>query len=78
MMISPESFVESIKDLPFDKLIIKRDKLYREIRSFEKQKDKETEALVLDPSTEVVYQMNLEYLGKLFEFMSVRYRTESA
>ena len=70
MMLSPESFVENLKDLPFDKLKKERDKLYREIRSFEKQNNEETETLCIDPSPEVVYQMNLKYLGKLCELMS--------
>ena len=70
MMLSPESFVENLKDLPFDKLKKERDKLYREIRSFEKQDNEETGTLCIDPSPEVVYQMNLKYLGKLCELMS--------
>lgn len=75
MMISPEMFVEMYKDKKYKELLPIRDELIQAIRDFEEETYDPKEALI-DPSPDVVYQMNLEYLGKLCELISEKYNKE--
>lgn len=75
MMISPESFVEVHKNKTYAELISVRDELLEEIYAFENHSyDHEMDEY--DPSPEVIYQCNLEYLGKLCELISNKYNQE--
>lgn len=73
MMISPEGFIEMNKDKNYKELIKVRDELISDIRSFEADPDQKG---FIDPSPEVVYQMNLQYLGKLCELIAEKYNQE--
>ena len=70
MMISLEGFIEMNKDKSYKELIKVRDELISDIRSFEADPDQKG---FIDPSPEVVYQMNLQYLGKLCELIAEKY-----
>ncbi|MCR4880785.1 MAG: hypothetical protein K6A44_02385 [bacterium] len=67
MMISPQAYVDELENETYEKLIKERDKLIRDVRYFEKHREEimnnDTERIC--PSPDVVYQMNLEYLGAL-------------
>lgn len=76
MMISPDSYIEMIEDKSYYSLLKKRDCLVREIRRFEKDKDRSGEEWMIHPSPEVRYQMNLQYLAKLCELISEVYNRE--
>ena len=76
MMISPDSYISEFKDKPYDKLLVERDKLIRSIKKFEKEYGKEDDSdfVIMSPSPDVVYQMELEYLGKLAVLISEKFR----
>ena len=73
MMISPEGFIEMNKDKNYKELIKVRDELISDLRSFEADPYQKG---FIDPSPEVVYQMNLQYLGKLCELIAEKYNQE--
>ena len=75
MMISPEMFVELHKDKKYKELLPVRDELIQAIREFEEEAYDPEKALI-NPSPDVVYQMNLEYLGKLCKLISEKYNKE--
>lgn len=76
MMISPESYLEEMKALDYEELIKERDRLIHEIRHFEKHKDDVSVEPLQHPFPNVVYQVSLEYLSKLCEYMAERYNAE--
>ena len=75
MMISPDWYIEDIKDKKYKELLIEKDKLLKEINDFENDKIPESEYMI-DPSPEVRYQCNLKYLSKLCELISEKYNEE--
>ncbi|MDP3385786.1 MAG: hypothetical protein Q8S24_01025 [Eubacteriales bacterium] len=75
MMISPEGFIQECIDMTYSELICVRDELIEEIRNFEKCKVNPSE-IMINPSPEVTYQCNLDYLGSLCELISKKYHTE--
>ena len=64
MMISPQSYVDDLKEKCYEDLIKEKDKLIKEIERFENNKIADSE-IYMDPSPEVVYQCNLLYLSEL-------------
>ena len=79
MMISPKSYVEDKKDKSYKQLIEERNELIREIQEFERKKligDRTGDEWDIDPSPDVIYQCNLEYLAELCNHMSLRYNEE--
>ena len=64
MMISPQSYVDDLKDECYEDLIKEKDKLIKEIQRFENNKTTDSE-FCINPSPEVVYQCNLLYLSEL-------------
>ena len=82
MMVSPESYIDEIKDKSYKELLKERDELLEEIKDFEEAKELENEnmieipEIIIDPSPEVVYQCNLEYLGELCKLISEKYNKE--
>ena len=64
MMISPQSYVDDLKEKIYEELIKEKDKLIKEIERFENNKIADSE-IYMDPSPEVVYQCNLLYLSEL-------------
>ena len=72
MMISPEGFIEEYKNKSYAELLLIRDELLEEIQAFESH-TYNPEMDMFDPSPEVVYQCNLEYMGKLCELIAEKY-----
>ena len=78
-MISPESYIETIKDLSYAELIKERDVLIRSIQRFEKMEkagDRSGEEWSIMPSLEVLYQVEMGYLSRLCAYMSEKYNGE--
>lgn len=67
MMISPEGYVNDLKNETYEKVLKERYKIIREIRYFEKHREEimNSEEIYITPSPEVVYQWNLECLSLL-------------
>ena len=76
MMVSPEGYIEMLKDKSYMGLMKERDSLLREIRRFEKDKDQSGEEWIVNPSPDVRYQMNLQYIGKICDLMARVYNRE--
>lgn len=74
-MISPEGFIQEHIDKSYAELLRVRDELIAEIRDFEKCRVNPIE-ITMSPSSDVIYQCNLEYLGKLCELISEKYNRE--
>ncbi len=66
---------EEHKGDTFDKLLKERDSLIREIRAFEKKKIP-AEQWMMYPKPDVIYQMNLQYLSVLCDYIAERYNAE--
>ncbi len=75
MMISPDCYMDQYRDKSYAELLPIREELYKEILSFE-NKTYDPRMEMYHPSPEVVYQCNLEYLGKLCELISQKYNQE--
>lgn len=76
MMISPDGYIEELEDKSYINLLKERDLLIREICRFEKDKDCNGEEWMMCPSPNVIYQMNLQYLGRLCELISKVYNRD--
>ena len=75
MMISPEMYLAEHEDMKYKDLLPEKNRLIKDIREFEaKTYDLEMDGMC--PAPEVVYQMNLKYLGKLCELISEKYNKE--
>lgn len=77
MMISPESYMESIKDFDFEQLVKERNKLIKELRRFEKKNDTENMLMMVHPSPKVVYYWTNEYLIKVTELINIKFREKN-
>ena len=77
MMISPEGYINRIKDKSYSELLVERDELLAEIREFENNKEEPSlpEFQIL-PSPETRYQMNLLYLSELCKLIEEKYSEE--
>lgn len=75
MMISPEVFIKEYEEKSYKELLAVRDGLLESIKAFEERGADAKESGIC-PSPEVVYQCNLEYLGKLCELISQKYNEE--
>ena len=75
MMISPEMFVAEHKDEKYKDLLPVRDELIEQIYAFENH-TYDPEMDKYHPSPDVLYQMHLQYLGKLCELISEKYNKE--
>ena len=58
MMISPESYIEELKDKSYEELLKEKRNLLKEISDFENN-NISNERFNIDPSPEVIYQCNL-------------------
>ena len=75
MMICPQGFLDEHRNDSYEKLLKVRDELIREIRAFERRKTP-AERRMICPSPEAVYQMNLQYLSVLCDYIAERYNSE--
>lgn len=63
MMISPQEFEDDLKTESLENIIKIKNSLIRKIKYFEKNKDMIlAQDIIICPSEEVVYKMNLLYL----------------
>ena len=78
MIISPEIFAEMQREKKYKELLEVRDELLRSVKSFEEDLFKGNIELfhVIEPDPELVYQFNMEYLGKVCELISEKYNEE--
>ncbi|WP_407397136.1 hypothetical protein [Anaerovibrio sp.] len=79
MMISPDMFIEQIKNATYMELIKERKRLIRTISKYEKDEISEDHSgpeWLIRPSPDVRYQMYLEYLSELCSFMCQKYNEE--
>jgi hypothetical protein len=75
-MIDPESYIDGQKDKTYKELLEERERLLKDINNFEKFGKIEGIEDGEDPEADLVYQVELLYLGKLFELISKRYNEE--
>lgn len=75
-MIAPETYINQCKDMSYEELIEERKRLMDEIVRFEaiKFEGMEDDEEFFLPSPDVRYQCHLNYLAKLCEFMSKKFR----
>lgn len=79
MMISPDYYIMMHKNDSFEELIKERKSLQRKIASLEKivfAKENDHEEPMVMPGPDVQYQMGLQYLSKLCEFICEKYNRE--
>jgi hypothetical protein len=72
MMISPNGYVESCKEMSFEELIEQRDMLVEDLRGLEEillKNDHTDEEWKIYPQPNVRYSVSLEYLEELCKFM---------
>ena len=74
MMISPDAFIEEQKDKTYQELLAERNKLIREIKQYES--GEESEHIIINPSPDVRYQCNLQYLAKICELIAKKYNEQ--
>lgn len=75
MMISPESYIDELKNKTYKELIEGKNKLLKEISDFENNKIADEEYNI-NPSPDVIYQCNLLYLSKLCELIADKFNKE--
>ena len=76
MMISPQEFEDDLKTESLENIIKIKNSLIRKIKYFEKNKDMIlAQDIIICPSQEVVYKMNLLYLDVCNKL--IRAKTES-
>ena len=79
MMMSPHSLIMEHENDSFEELIELRDEIYAGIKNLEKMaydKSKSDKAWMINPSPEVIYQVELEYLITLSQFIKKKYHNE--
>ena len=64
MMISPDGFITHNKNKSCEELLPIRDELLKAIQNFENHRNDQKSGIKMHPSPEVVYQCNLNVLGK--------------
>ena len=78
-MICPKTFRKGLQKDTYKELIKKRDELMRAVRRFEKAEasgDRSGAEWGIDPSPDVRYQANLEYLSEICSLMREKYNEE--
>lgn len=77
-MISPETFISLYKNKSYHELLKIRESLLNDIYTFESIKpgDVVDDVELIEPSEDVVYQSNLEYLAELCKLIAKKYRQE--
>ena len=75
MMISPEAYIDELKNKTYKELIKEKNKLLKEISDFENNKIADEEYNI-NPSPDVIYQCNLLYLSKLGELIADKFNKE--
>ena len=73
MMVSPEYMKSEYEKMSYEELVAERDNLLSYIRDFEENKIDE-DAYQINPSPDVIYQMNHEYLGQIAPLIAEKFR----
>lgn len=75
MMISPETFISLYKNKSYHELLKIRESLLDDIHTFESIKPGDTldGIELVDPSDDVIYQSNLEYLAELCRLIAKKH-----
>lgn len=79
MMLDPQSYVNEFRKASFVELKKERERLYKELRAIECvafEKERLSNAWLVCPGPDVKYQVYLQYLAVLSEFMAEKYRAE--
>lgn len=79
MMISPDGYIEELKEADYNTLIEERDQLIEAIVEFENKEkagDRSGEEWMIMPSPEVQYQVHLECLAELCKLMHEKYNED--
>jgi len=69
MMISPGSYAHSIRDLPYEELVIERNRIIQDLHRFESDDLTDAER-TRHPSPEAVYQCNNLYLIEVTKLLN--------
>lgn len=73
MMISQEAYIDNIKDKSYKNLLKERDKLIRNLKTFEKHY-KDIDEPATYPSSEIIYLCNLNYLIEICKLIKEKYQ----
>lgn len=74
MMISPETFAEELKNKSYEELLKIRGELIAEILYFEEHIEEQMQnEIIISPSPDISYKMNLEYLGEICRLISEKF-----
>lgn len=79
MMISPESYMDSIKEASYEELIEERDGLIRFLKEYEEHEkfgDRTGPEWMIHPQPDVRYQVYMDYLAELIPYMRDKYNQE--
>lgn len=79
MMISPEAYMDELKNATYTELINERKRLLKYIVAFEKNEisgNRTGEEWQICPAPDVKYQCYLEYLASLCAFMKRKYNED--
>ena len=79
MMLGPVNYIDEIKDYSFEELIKEREELEGYLKELEEvafDRDKKDPSWKICPQPDVQYQMNLEYLAELCQFIKEKYSKE--
>jgi hypothetical protein len=72
MMISPESYREAQQEKSYEDLLRIREELLEEVHAYENHTALNSGDYDVDPDPDVIYQMNLLYLGEVCRLLSVK------
>ena len=74
MMTAPETYIDNLKDKSYEELLKVRDELIVDILYFENHLEEQmANEIYICPSPSLVYQWNLETLGKLLKLISKKF-----
>ena len=74
--MSPESYINNLKNKSYEELIKVRDRLIREIRYFEKHREEIMNSELICSSPDWHYCWNLNALGSLFKLLADKWLEE--
>ncbi len=75
MMMSPEVYIDEQKNKSYDELLKEKERLVKDIEQYENNPD--FEEIIIDPSPDVRYQCNLEYLSELCKLIADKFMHEN-
>lgn len=73
VMIAPEVFISEYKDESYENLLKVRNKLITELKNYENGINKIDKDMIINPSSEAIYSMNLKYLAELCNLISDKF-----